>query len=100
MLFENQNQNEDILSEVEHNRWNMERLLLGTEPVCKEQRQQINDMLMDPDPEVVKTGKEMKNHLQEHFHHKDIAPYDQLLQSSKQYDTAIVTNILDVMRDV
>ena len=89
----------DILSEVEHNRWNMERLLLGTMPLKAVRRHEINGMLGDPDPEVVKQGKAIKRNLQDNFYHKDIAPYDELLPSSKLYDTAIVTNILDVMRE-
>lgn len=90
----------EILSEVEHNRWNMERLLLGMQPVQIARRKQINAMLNDSDMEVVGHAKAIKRHLQDNFYHKDIAPYSELLQSSKQYDTAIVTNILDVMRNV
>lgn len=88
------------LSEVEHNRWNLERLLLGTQPLYASKRKEINDMLMSPDPEVVNMGKEVNRYLKDHFYHKDIASYGELLQSSKQYDRAIVTNILDVMKDV
>lgn len=89
-----------ILSEVEHNRWNMERLLLGTQPLYVSKRKAINDMLKDSDPEVVNQGKAINKHLKNNFYHKDIAPYSELLSSSKQYDTAIVTNILDVMRNI
>lgn len=88
------------LSEVEHNRWNMERLLLGTRPMFATKRHKINSMLMDPDSDVVKQGKAINRYLKDNFYHKDIAPYNELLESSKQYDKAIVTNILDVMRDV
>lgn len=89
-----------ILSEVEHSRWNMERLLLGTQPLPASKRRVINDMLRDSDETIVEQGKEMNAHLKEHFYHKDIAPYDELLPTSRQYDKAIVTNILDVMRNV
>ncbi len=89
-----------ILSEVEHNRWNMERLLLGTQPLYITKRAIINDMLRNPDEVVVKEGKALNSHLKDHFYHKDISPYDELLPASKQYDKAIVTNILDVMRNV
>lgn len=87
----------NVMSEVEHNRWNMERLLLGTMPLKAVRRHEINGMLGDPDPEVVKQGKAIKRNLQDNFYHKDIAPYDELLPSSKLYDTAIVTNVLDVI---
>jgi hypothetical protein len=89
-----------ILSRVEHNRWNMERLLLGAQPLPASKRRVINDMLRDSDETIVEQGKDMNAHLKEHFYHKDIAPYDELLPTSRQYDEAIVTNILDVMRNV
>lgn len=89
-----------VLSEVEHSRWNMERLLLGTQPVYASRRKEINDMMSNPDQEVLKQGKEISRYLKNNFYHKDIAPYDELLPASKQYDTAIVSNILDVMRNV
>lgn len=89
-----------VLSEVEHSRWNMERLLLGMQPLHASKRMVINDMLTDSDEEVVKEGKTLNTNLKDHFYHKDIAPYDELLPRSKQYDKAIVTNILDVMRNV
>lgn len=89
-----------VLSEVEHNRWNMERLLLGTMPLPKDQRDEINSMFASINPLVKEQGKKKNNDLKENFYHKDIAPYSELLESSKQYDTAIVTNLLDVMRDI
>ena len=58
------------------------------------------EYLYHSDMEEVVHAKAIKRHLQDNFYHKDIAPYSELLQSSKQYDTAIVTNILDVMRNV
>lgn len=78
----------------------MERLLLGTQPVYASRRKEINDMMSNPDQEVLKQGKEISRYLKNNFYHKDIAPYDELLPASKQYDTAIVSNILDVMRNV
>ena len=33
------------------------------------------------------------------FMHKDIAPYDELLDSSKKYDKFIVKNIIEVIKD-
>ena len=90
----------DILAEVEHNRWNMERLLSGTMPVKTDERKKINAMLTDSDESVMKEGKRIKDQLQANFYHKDIAPYSELLEASKKYDRAIVTNIPDVMKNV
>lgn len=89
-----------VLAELEHNRWNMERLLLGMQPVSIAKRDEINQMLKSDKEEVRKQGKAIKDHIQENFYHKDIAPYDKLLDKSRNYDRAIVSNILDVMRDV
>lgn len=88
-----------VLSEIEHNRWNMERLLLGTQPLYASKRREINIMLTDSDTEVVKQGEDINKRLNTDFIHKDIAPNDELILSSKRYDEAIVVNILEVVRD-
>ena len=90
----------DILVRIEHNRWNMERLLLGIQPLFKSRRAEIKKMLESRDEDVVNNAKTVSQHLKDNFYHKDIAPNDELLDSSAQYDRAIVTNILDVMRNV
>ena len=90
----------EILSRIEHNRWNMERLLLGTQPLIKSKRDGLNAMLCSSVPSEVEYAKAVKKNLQKNFYHKDIAPNADLPASSKQYDTAIVTNILDVIRDI
>lgn len=87
-----------ILSETEHNRWNMERLLLGMQPLYESKRLEINKMIADSDPEIVKQGKTINRHLKNNNYHKDIAPYEELLNSSRQYDITIVKNILDVIK--
>jgi hypothetical protein len=78
----------------------MERLLLGTQPLTKVKRDNINSMLGSSIPSDVEYAKAIKKNLQKNFYHKDIAPNSEIPASSKQYDTAIVTNILDVIRDV
>ena len=57
-------------------------------------------MLCSSVPSEVEYAKAVKKKLQKNFYHKDIAPNADLPASSKQYDTAIVTNILDVIRDI
>lgn len=90
----------EILASVEHDRWNMERLLLGVMPVKADKRRKINAMLSNSEEAVREEGKLIKKHIQDHFYHKDIAPNSELLADSRGYDVAIVTNILDVMRNV
>ena len=42
--------------------------------------------------------KEKRAMRDNHFMHADIAPYDELLDSSKQFDIGIVANLLDVIK--
>lgn len=67
-----------LLAEVEHNRWNMEKLLLGfRKPTADNLWQQGNG-----------------RHLQKkRFVHPDIRPYDELKESSKAYDRCITAGI-------
>ena len=87
----------DILSEAEHNRWNIERLLAGFKAYPYEKRMELKGRFEDPAQKPA--AKEEHNKAKdEKFLHKDIAPYGELLSDSKNYDKVIVRNILDVMR--
>ena len=89
----------EILSEVEHNRWNMERLLVGFKAFDYEERMDFKARFESKDDEVKKAAKDEHNKKKKTlFQNKDIAPYDELLEGSKDYDRAIVRNIIDVMR--
>ena len=104
----------ETLAVMEHNRWNIEKLLMGFSALTKEQRwimkslkndctlsdedkNKLADLLRreisDIEFEFKPLNKELKNKL---FMHMDITPYDDLLQGSKDYDRAIVSNIIDV----
>ena len=87
----------NMLSEVEHNRWNVERLLAGFKAYPYNERMEIRDKFLD-DAQKAAAKKEHNKRKDEEFLHKDIAPYDELLDSSKDYDRVIVRNILDVVR--
>lgn len=83
----------DMLSEAEHNRWNIERLLMGFRAYTQKERLEFRRLLMAGDKET----KDMLNlRKKRDFIHKDIAPYNELLESSKEYDKNIVRNILEV----
>lgn len=87
------------LAEIEHNRWNVERLLAGYSPVPFEDRMTIIAGLLSSDKAAVKLAKDEKNRLKKKlFKHADIAPYDELLNLSKEYDINIVKNLLDVIK--
>ena len=63
----------------------------------KEKRDELNTKLDNKDPNVESENKRLKK---ENFKHKDIAPYDELREKSKEYDKAIVRNLADVIKDL
>lgn len=77
----------ELLSRVEHNRWNMEKLLLGfRKPTPEEQR------IIDNEP-----GKK-KEYKNKWLAHADICPYDELDEGSKNYDKCITGGIPLIVR--
>lgn len=78
----------DMLSEVEHNRWDVERLILGVSDLTEEQQTQASS-----DPKTYKTHWKDDLHL-----NKNIIPYDDLDEGTKEYDKVIVRNMIDVVR--
>lgn len=90
----------EILSVVEHNRWNVERLLLGIRPYKIAERKNFISVFSSDDPEKIRSLKTAyKEQKTKYFKHKDIAPYSELLPDSKRYDQNIVRNIVDVVGD-
>ena len=78
----------DILSEVEHNRWDVERLILGVSALTQEQQVQAA-----ADPQMYKTHWKTDLHM-----NKNIIPYDELDEGMKEYDKVIVRNMIDVVK--
>lgn len=71
-----------LLAKVEHNRWNMEKLLLGfRKPTAEE------EVLISSSKEIEKQFKKKR------FVHPDIRPYDELKEGSKEYDRSITAGI-------
>ena len=76
----------ELLAEIEHNRWNVEELLLGYRPVKKEED---NDNL---------ANRSKKQEYKEKFIHYDIRPYNGLKEDEKGnlasvYDIVIVKSL-------
>jgi hypothetical protein len=107
----------ETLARIEHNRWNMEKLLMGFsaltikqrnamvklnkgEPLTVDDLQKLSSALgcnlspdeLDHDAINSKLKKEL-------FKHKDITPYNDLMEDSRDFDRAIVRNIVDVERE-
>ncbi len=67
----------ELMAEVEHNRWNMEKLLLGYRKPTPEEEEKCKDNAV---------RKEYKT---KRFVHTDIRPYYQLEEGTKEYDRCI-----------
>lgn len=89
----------EVMAEVEHNRWNVEKLLNGFAALPYQDREAILRGLLSPDKEEYEAAKARRNHLKNTlFQHADITPYDELSPGSRQYDIDIVANLLDVIK--
>lgn len=78
----------EVMAEMEHNRWNMEKLLLGyRKPRAFEDKYTLPD-----DVEHTEDRKKLKGNKQ-YFVHADIRPYDQLDDTTKETDKKFVRNI-------
>ena len=80
----------EMLSEVEHNRWDVERLILGVAEPTQEQREEY---LALADPGVLKSYWKQNLHL-----NINLVPYKDLDEGTKGYDRTIVSNMLDVIK--
>jgi hypothetical protein len=71
---------------MEHNRWNIEELLLGYRPVSKTEDEEIDK------------DKSRKKYWKKRFVHYDIRPYDELKEDAEgrkasKYDEVIVASL-------
>jgi len=78
--------NLEILAEVEHNRWNMEKLLMGFRPTSDEEH------------ELIKADAEKKKGYKDRFIHDDIRPFSELDDAAKDIDRKLIEHIPDIMR--
>jgi len=75
-----------LLSEIEHNRWNIEELLLGYRPVHKDE------------DEIINADRTKKKEFRNRFIHYDIRPFSELKtdasgRKANEYDEVIVKSI-------
>lgn len=72
----------NLLAKVEHNRWNMEKLLLGFRTPTEEEEK------------TIKSCKEKRDEYKDkYFVHPDICPYNELPESSKEFDRNLTAGI-------
>jgi len=76
----------EILAEVEHNRWNVEKLFMGFRPANEEER--------------MSSGQECEaEELKDRGIHHDIMPYEDLKEKTKDIDRELTRNIVGILRD-
>lgn len=68
------NENIEVLAQVEHNRWNVEKLLMGFRPTTDEEHQKIL------------TGEKTKKEYQNEFIHDNIRPFKDLDEATQNID--------------
>lgn len=76
----------EVLARVEHNRWNVEKLLVGFRPIKKADRSKYSK-------------EELKELKTKKFTHADIRPYADLSEGSRDYDRAIARHLFDVIKE-
>lgn len=87
-----------IMAVVEHNRWNIEKLLMGYGPVPEAIRLKLKQLQDEGKTEECKQMKaELRNLRDSKFLHNCIAPYEQLLDADRRYDKSIVSHLADVI---
>ena len=87
----------EMLSQVEHNRWNVDRLLSGYRPTNEEETAAVYDDIEN------KKGKKIKRYYKNRGIHYDIRPYDDLRNDDtglnvRRFDVGVIEGIFDVIR--
>jgi hypothetical protein len=77
-----------LLAITEHNRWNIEKLLMGFEALPKTEREK----------QYTPEGLEELRELKKQFKHYCIEPYSELTSTDRIYDTIMVKNLNDVIQ--
>ena len=86
------------LAYIEHNRWNVERLLSGYSAIPAEVRKRMFAEAASSDPAVAAAAKAEHDASKERFRHRDIAPYSEIGDSIKDIDMSMVSKIPLMMK--
>lgn len=77
----------EYMAELEHNRWNMEKLLVGFRAIDKQERDDLEWGRVD-------NAEEQINTLKARFYHHNIAPFADLTQVSVDKDAILTTALV------
>ena len=86
------------LAYIEHNRWNIERLLSGYSAVPAEIRKRMFAEAASSDAVVSAAAQAEHQAFKERFRHRDIAPYSEIGDNIKSIDRSMVSRILLMMK--
>ena len=86
-----------LLAEVEHNRWNVEKLLMGYRPVTEKESDEIEKSIAEDGS----LKKDYKNRLNAHY---DLRPFDDLKEDKNgrnvnRYDFGMTKGIIDIIKN-
>lgn len=87
----------ETMARVEHNRWNIEKLLAGYSPVGAVERQQLKQCEATGDTVQLQAIEQELKQRKAKYEHYCIAPYDELPADVQEYDRLIVNNIIDIL---
>lgn len=87
-----------LMAAVEHNRWNIEKLLVGFDPIEESVRKNLKAKEKQGGQEFEDEKKRLKDLKKDQYEHYCIAPFNELLNSDKEYDFLIVKNLTDVLQ--
>ena len=88
----------EILAYIEHNRWNVERLLSGYSAIPADVRKRMLAEALSSDADVAAAAQAEHCAYKEKFRHRDIAPYSEIGDNIKNIDRTMVSRILLMMK--
>lgn len=89
-----------VIAEIEHNRWNVERLLCGMRAMPKDIRTELRKGLKSDDLEIKKAAEIKAEEWKSDFSvHYNIVPYEELFDEDKEYNISIAKNIPLVLKN-
>ena len=89
-----------VVAEIEHNRWNLERLMCGLRAMPAEMRAELRNGLCSDDPAVRAAAKQKISDEKTHaFRHINIVPYEEMAEDARSYDISIAENLPLVLKN-
>lgn len=89
-----------VIAEMEHNRWNVERLICGLRAMPAQMRGRLREELASDDKSVRDAAAVVVQDEKTHaFRHINIVPYEEMSEDAKAYDICTAENLPLVMKN-